>query len=259
MVTWYLLANSNRNFPSEMGGSLATVRNILQSPLTEEQLRSCLGHVQEAKVQQWCKILLSGATPTNFSFEDMCAYLNRLSGDDFIVLPVWTLNLPNVQSTAMCILKHWSHSVPDANLRNMRVMLPLFKEGDPIGHARFLFFDVWQPMPEEILLQERNDCMDFLQEIIPEEGICRLILFEYEGLCPTRHQTESGTIKIIDSMPGNMCRRLQMKPHRLRMSCVSYKIHHGSRERQRRTTNHSDRVYHLIRPILGLLLFLLIF
>ena len=187
-----------------MGGSLATVRNILQSPLTEEQLRSCLGPVQEGKVEQWCNMLLSGQTLTNFAFADMCLTLNNLSGDDFIILPVWTLTMPNAQSGAMCVLKHWSDSVPQENLRNTRVMLPIFKEGHPIGHARFLFFDVWQPMPEVMLLQERNDCMEFLQEVIPEEGICRLILFEYEGLCPTRHQTESGTIKIIDSMPGNV-------------------------------------------------------
>ena len=80
-----------------MGGSLATVRNILQSPLTEEQLRSCLGPVQEGKVEQWCNMLLSGQTLTNFSFADMCLTLNNLSGDDFIILPVWTLAMATVR------------------------------------------------------------------------------------------------------------------------------------------------------------------
>ena len=178
-------------------------------PASDSELDERLVHVDAKEVKHLCKVLLSGTTPTNFYFQDMGKYLHTISGGDFIVLPVWTLSLTNLDAAAMAIVNHWPHWTPEAlendeMLRNTRLMLPLFKEGNPIGHARFLFFDRWHPMPEHSLQVECRQWMDIMQEFIPVPGICNTILLEYEGLCPSRHQSECASIKIIDSMPGHV-------------------------------------------------------
>ena len=187
-------------------GNTQAIKQTLHSPRGADQLHAAAAHLPDCEVQTWVKLLLSGTIPSNFSYEDMCRHFDGLTSPEFVIIPTWPLNMQNTQTSALAILRHWPTWTVEQRqdpsfLRRVRVMCPLFKRGDPIGHARFMFMDRWQPMPLETLQDEAAEWQEVLQEFIPVSDIVSCILFEYEGLDPTMHLGRC-SIKIIDSLMG---------------------------------------------------------
>ena len=190
-----------------MGNAQEKVAAILKSPRSTGELESYVG-TMTGDSRQWYEMLLQGTIPTNFKFEDMCRHVHQLTCDNVILLPIWTLNLSNVESSAMCIINHWPvwspGQIADENfLRGVRLLMPIFVPGEPIGHARFMFFDRWQPMPQSTLDDEVGQWSEVLTQFIDVPELAQLILVGYEGLCPSRHQHQVHSLKVIDSIPGS--------------------------------------------------------
>lgn len=191
-----------------MGNAQQAAGNVIKQPLPEERLRSVAADMDDSQVQHWILSLLSGTTPTNFNYDDILTNLNRFTDDTFIILPVWTLLLRNVDTSAACFVKHWpvwteEQLASPTFLASVRVMFPLFKVGHPIGHARFMFFDNWTPMPVDSIVEEEHQWLLVVQEFLPCKDVATLIVLGYEGLCPSRAQGGEHQLKIIDSLPGN--------------------------------------------------------
>ena len=142
-----------------MGQGQSRAKKALMEPLEEKVIRTAVRNMDEGAVQRILNVLLDGTMPTNFSFQDIVQDLDRHTDREFIMLPIWTLMLSNVDASAKCMVKHWPIFTQEemdspAFLSSCRVMLPLFKPGTPIGHARFMFLDQWRPLPASTLQDE---------------------------------------------------------------------------------------------------------
>ena len=191
-----------------MGNAQQVAGEVIKNPLPEERVRSVAGDMVDSKVQQWILSLLSGTTPTNFNYDDILTNLHQYTDDRFIILPVWTLLLRSVDTSAACFVKNWpvwteEQLTSPTFLASVRVMFPLFKMGHPIGHARFMFYDNWTPMPVDSIVQEEQQWLQMVQEVLPVKEVATLIVIDYQGLCPSRAQGGQHQLKIIDSLPGN--------------------------------------------------------
>ena len=190
-----------------MGNTPAQAQKVLNSTLSEKELRDRVVPDMEPQVQGWISMLLSGTTPTNFDYQDMCTYLGQVCDHSFIMVPIWTFNLNKLDTSAKCLVNHWpdwtDDQVSDANfLQHVRVMLPLFKPGKPIGHARFMFYDNISPLPLESVRTEQLQWIEVVSHFVPRE-LADIIVLSYGGLCPSRVEGDSHHLKIIDSMPGS--------------------------------------------------------
>ena len=192
-----------------MGNSQQVARKVLETPLPEDALGSVVANMQESTVKSWVSTLMAGSIPTNFNYDDICSTLSQFTNDQFVILPVWTLHMRNTATSATCLVNNWPSWTDEqlaspSFLSSVRVMFPLFKTGHPIGHARFMFYDNWSPMPTASIAQEQEQWLQVVQEVIPVEEVARLIVVDYEGLCPSRAQGGQHGLKIIDSLPGSI-------------------------------------------------------
>ena len=115
--------------------------------------------------------------------------------------------MKDLQTSAMTILRSWpswseEQRLDDDFISRVRILCPLFEPGHPIGHARFMFLDTWDPMSQDTLQDEAHQWIEEVHQYIPVAGIVQTILFEYEGLCPSRHSNIL-SMKVIDSLPGS--------------------------------------------------------
>ena len=177
--------------------------------MTETAIRDALYERDIGEAKNMIDVLLKGCIPNNFSFQDILTLLLPFTEDNFIVLPIWTLNLSNLEASATCMVQHWpiftDEQLQDsAFLSSIRVLLPLFKVGSPIGHARFMFFDNWEPLPTSTLRDEDAQWKATIREFVPLQELTDII-FDYDVLerydppCNNPH-----SCKIIDSIPGSM-------------------------------------------------------
>jgi hypothetical protein len=190
-----------------MGNAPILARKSLNEPMTEACIRSAMYEKDLGHANDIIDALLKGSIPTNFSYQDILELLLPFTEATFVVLPVWTLNLTDVETSAKCMVRHWpaltDEQLQDTSfLSSIRVMVPLFKSGIPIGHARFMFYDNWEPMPHDTLRDEHAQWKEVIMKFLPVPGVTDLI-FDYDVLersepsCKTPY-----SCKIIDSLPG---------------------------------------------------------
>ena len=173
-----------------------------------EDLRPLCALDDVGPLQPVLKTLLSGHTPTNFNYEDILALLSQYTEDTFLILPVWTFVLSDVHASARCMVQHWpvwqDEQLADPQFINqVRVMMPLFVPGSPIGHARFMFCDKYRPISMDAQADELQLWMAVVMLFIPVADIAAFILVDYQGLCPSLRMTERVTVKVIDSIPNH--------------------------------------------------------
>ena len=129
-----------------MGNAQKVTQSCLNSPMEEEALRRAIHQKDLGRVNDIVDVLLTGSTPTNFSYQDIVDLLLPFTDEHFVILPIWTLDLSAVEASAVCMVKHWpifsDVQLEDTDfLASVRVMLPLFIKGNPIIWARS-FHDV---------------------------------------------------------------------------------------------------------------------
>ena len=146
-------SKSKYTFKLNMGNAQRVLTDVLANPDTEEELRSKCADIKEPHLQAWINALLGGDIPTNFTYQDICDYLTRATDNAlFCLIPIWTLQFTNVQSAATCMIKTWPEWTdaqardPDF-LRAVRLMLPLFKPGEPIGICLPEYISALSPVP----------------------------------------------------------------------------------------------------------------
>ena len=148
-----------------MGNPQSTVVSVQQHPETKQQLQTRLGQMREHAYKPIIQELLSGATPSNFTLDDMCATLKRFADKKTIVVPSWTLNLARTKTAAITLVNNFpalttqERSDPDY-MASLRLVCPLFKPGKPIGHARVMFVDNYNPMALESWDGARAHCCE---------------------------------------------------------------------------------------------------
>ena len=194
-------------------GARSSVQKSLESPRAESELAEALVGVPDCDEKTWITGLLDDAIPTNFNYEDICRRVDHLTSDTFIVLPIWTLGINKIDSAAMCILNYWPRWTSEQRgdvsfLQNVRVICPIFEPGKPIGHARFMFLDNWDPVSVETFNDELDEWSAVVVEYIPVPGIVSTILVDYGGLCGSIHQRPLplSNIKVLDSLLGKSTR-----------------------------------------------------
>lgn len=111
-----------------MGNSLQNAKSALEQPLTESALRSHCAHYELGELSATITHLLDGRIPTNFSYDDILSCLAKFTSKNFVIVPVWTLNLKRIHTSAMCLVKHWPEWTPEEIedpdfLSNVRVMV----------------------------------------------------------------------------------------------------------------------------------------
>lgn len=191
-----------------MGNTHTVAQSCLNAPLPEKAIRRAIHGKDIGQVNDIIDVLLTGCTPTNFSYQDIINFLLPFTEDHFVVLPIWTLNLSEVQASAICMIKNWplfsDEELEDSDyLSSIRVMLPLFKPGKPIGHARFMMFDNWEPMSSTTLQDEEEAWHEVIDAFVSSRDITQIIM-DYDVLqrrqppCKTAY-----TCKIIDSIPAS--------------------------------------------------------
>ena len=176
-----------------MGNYINTVRTVLDTPMTQEELQTLPSTEWKQEIQTTLRVLLQGETPTNFIYEDICQSIQQFADEQFVTLPVWTFNLKDTNTAAMCMLNNWPEwsdaQIQDGEfLSTVRMMIPMFKEGSPIGHARFMYYDRYHPMSRDTLVDENKEWMQVLQDYLPVPALANKVVFEYQGLCPSRFQ-----------------------------------------------------------------------
>ena len=194
-----------------MGNAMARVDGVMSTPkdITSLQVIRSKLHHEKHHLAPLLGTLLEEKLPTNFQFDEMCKVLDRLSGPQFIVIPSWTLNLHNTKASAISTVNNWAEweenlHADETFLRQTRILFPLFKPGSPIGHARLMFYDAFNPMPVAAMADELSQWTQAIAEVcgLPPV-ICKIILEEYEGLCPSRFLGNHASLKIMDSIPGS--------------------------------------------------------
>jgi len=150
---------------SQMGNPQSTVTTVQEQPETKEKLQTRLGQMREHAYKPIIEELLSGATPSNFTLDDMCETLKRFSDTDTIFVPSWTLNLAKTKTAAITLVNNFPALTKaqreDADyLASLRLVCPLFKPGEPIGHARVMFVDNYNPMALESWDGARAHCCE---------------------------------------------------------------------------------------------------
>ena len=173
-----------------------------------EELRPFCSLDDVGPLQPVLMTLLSGHTPTNFNYEDILELLGQYTEDTFLILPVWTFTLSNVKASAKCLVQHWPvwHEEQRADtqfINKVRVMMPLFVPGSPIGHARFMFCDKFRPCSLDAQADELQLWMDVVRVFIPIADIASCILVDYQGLCPSLRVADRVTVKVMDSIPNH--------------------------------------------------------
>lgn len=191
-----------------MGNAQDLAQSCLNEPMTEADICNAVCSWNVPRVQAIIDNLLKGSMPTNFGYQDILSLLLPFTDDHFICLPIWTLQLKDVRSSAKCMVAHWPMLTDDqlqdpSFLSSIRVMLPLFKNGSPIGHARFMFFDNWEPLPASTVRDEEAQWMTAITEFIPVQGIPEIIM-EYQVLERYNPSTPH-SCKVIDSIPAPDC------------------------------------------------------
>ena len=193
------------NFEFEMGNAQHLASQCLNEPMTEAQIREAVRSPSLDHIEAIINILMQGSIPTNFGYQDILNVLLPYTDDNFICLPIWTLVLKDVRSSARCFVAHWPiltdvQLADPSFLSTIRVMLPLFKNGSPIGHARFMFFDNWEPLPASTIRDEEALWMACITEFIPVQGITEIIM-EYE-VVERYNPSTPHSCKVIDSIPA---------------------------------------------------------
>ena len=175
--------------------------------MEEEALRRAIHQKDLGRVNDIVDVLLTGSTPTNFSYQDILDLLLPFTDEHFVILPIWTLDLSVVEASAVCMVKHWpifsDVQLEDTDfLASVRVMLPLFIKGNPIGHARFMMYDNWDPLPLSTLQDEEDQWSSVISEFLPRE--LTQVILDY-GVLERGQPSCTGAYacKIIDSIPAS--------------------------------------------------------
>ena len=90
-----------------MGNAPILARKSLNEPMTEACIRSAMYEKDLGHANDIIDALLKGSIPTNFSYQDILELLLPFTEATFVVLPVWTLNLADVETSAKCMVRHW--------------------------------------------------------------------------------------------------------------------------------------------------------
>ena len=188
-----------------MGNQL--IADILHEPLSEKLLQGIVAQqIDNHRLTPICHQLLSGKTPSNFSYGDLCERIGTLADSNFVIIPWWTFNLSRgIQHCATSFVNAfpvWSDTEMDDPqfFRNVTIMMPLFLPGASIGHARISFFDCWDQVSSSSLLDEQKQWIHKLKESTPLPTALITIILEF-GLCNSRFLGDHGRLKILDSIP----------------------------------------------------------
>lgn len=135
--------------------------------------------------------------------------LRLLSGPQCLIIPSWAFNLSDHTASAISLVNNFV-SWDDAKckdvefLKKCRLILPLFQRGHPIGHARVMFYDCYNPMPVSSITDEQQQWKNTVSEStgLPD-ALSAIIISDYGGLCDSRFLQDTASLKIIDSLPEN--------------------------------------------------------